>query len=55
MAQDDKKPTGPDLTKGVASAELADGAMLTGTVGEEEVLLVRQNGKLSAIGAHCTH
>ena len=55
MAQDDKKPSGPDLTKGVASSELADGKMLTGLVGEDEVLLVRQDGTVHAIGAHCTH
>jgi NADPH-dependent 2,4-dienoyl-CoA reductase/sulfur reductase-like enzyme/nitrite reductase/ring-hydroxylating ferredoxin subunit len=55
MTQDDKKPAGPDLTKGVASSELTDGKMLTGVVGDEEVLLVRQNGAVHAIGAHCTH
>ena len=55
MAQDDKKPSGPDLTKGIPSADLAEGAMLTGYIGDDEVLLVRQAGKVSAIGAHCTH
>jgi NADPH-dependent 2,4-dienoyl-CoA reductase/sulfur reductase-like enzyme/nitrite reductase/ring-hydroxylating ferredoxin subunit len=55
MAQDDKKPSGPDLTKGIASGDLAEGKMLTGLVGEEEILLVRQNGAVHAIGAHCTH
>jgi NADPH-dependent 2,4-dienoyl-CoA reductase/sulfur reductase-like enzyme/nitrite reductase/ring-hydroxylating ferredoxin subunit len=55
MAQDDNKPAGPDLTKGVASSDLAEGKMLTGIVGGEEVLLVRQNGAVRAIGAHCTH
>lgn len=55
MAQDDKKPAGPDLTKGVASGDLADGKMLVGVVGDDEVLLVRQNGAVHAIGAHCTH
>jgi apoptosis-inducing factor 3 len=55
MAQDDKQPAGPDLTKGIASTELADGKMLTGLVGGDEVLLVRQHGAVHAIGAHCTH
>ena len=55
MTQDDKKPSGPDLTKGVASTELADGQMLSGLVGDDEVLLVRQGGTVHAIGAHCTH
>src|SRR6185437_13498957 len=55
MAQDDKKPSGPDLTLGIPSTDLADGAMLTGHIGGEEVLLVRQAGKISAVAAHCTH
>jgi len=52
MADDDK---GPDLARGIASADLAEGAMLTGHVGEEEVLLVRNGGTVSALAAHCTH
>ncbi|HEY7998861.1 MAG TPA: FAD-dependent oxidoreductase [Pseudolabrys sp.] len=55
MAQDDKKPSGPDLTLGIPSTDLADGAMLTGHIGDEEVLLVRHGGKISAVAAHCTH
>jgi NADPH-dependent 2,4-dienoyl-CoA reductase/sulfur reductase-like enzyme/nitrite reductase/ring-hydroxylating ferredoxin subunit len=55
MVQDDKKPTGPDLAKGIASGDLADGKMLVGMVGDVEVLLVRQNDAVHAIGAHCTH
>jgi len=52
---EDKQPSGPDLTQGIAASALAEGAMLTGRVGEEEVLLARHGGKLSAVGAHCTH
>lgn len=55
MAQDDKKPGGPDLSKGIASSDLADGGMLAGHVGDDEVVLVRHGGKVSAIAAHCTH
>jgi NADPH-dependent 2,4-dienoyl-CoA reductase/sulfur reductase-like enzyme/nitrite reductase/ring-hydroxylating ferredoxin subunit len=55
MAQDDQKPAGPDLTKGIATSELPDGKMLVGVVDGEEVLLVRRNGSVHAIGAHCTH
>jgi NADPH-dependent 2,4-dienoyl-CoA reductase/sulfur reductase-like enzyme/nitrite reductase/ring-hydroxylating ferredoxin subunit len=55
MAQDDQKPAGPDLTQGIASTDLAEGKMLTGTVGGEDMLLVRQGGALHAISAHCTH
>jgi len=55
MAQDNEKPSGPDLSQGVASSDLQEGGMLTGRVGEDEVLLVRHGGKVSAVGAHCTH
>src|SRR5689334_3108502 len=55
MAGDEKKPSGPDLTQGFPSADLADGAMLTGHVGDDEVLVARQGGKIFALGAHCTH
>ena len=55
MSEDDKKPAGPDLTKGIAATDLKDGGMLTGRVGDDEVLLVRHGGKVSAVGAHCTH
>jgi NADPH-dependent 2,4-dienoyl-CoA reductase/sulfur reductase-like enzyme/nitrite reductase/ring-hydroxylating ferredoxin subunit len=55
MAQDDKKPGGPDLSKGIASSDLADGGMLAGHVGDDEMLLVRHGGKVSVIAARCTH
>jgi apoptosis-inducing factor 3 len=55
MAQDDKKPGGPNLAQGIPATDLADGAMLTGHVGDDEVLLVRHGGKISAVAAHCTH
>jgi NADPH-dependent 2,4-dienoyl-CoA reductase/sulfur reductase-like enzyme/nitrite reductase/ring-hydroxylating ferredoxin subunit len=55
MAQNDQAPGGPDLTQGIPAADLKEGGMLTGHVGGEEVLLVRHGGKVSAVGAHCTH
>jgi len=55
MAEPDAKPSGPDLTQGVMLAELADGGMLAGHVGEEEVLLARVGDEVFAIGAHCSH
>jgi apoptosis-inducing factor 3 len=55
MADDQAKPSGPDLTQGIASSELADGRMLVGHVGEEKVLLVRQGSQLFAVGAECSH
>src|SRR6185437_1407015 len=53
--QDDQKPKGPDLAAGIPASDLPDGAMLTGHVGDDEVLLVRRDGALYAVGAHCTH
>ncbi len=54
MAQEQTAPRGPDLTKGVALADFADGR-LVGHVGDEEVLLVRSGSDVFAIGAHCSH
>ena len=55
MASDDKGPTGPDLSKGVSAGDLPDGGMMAGHIGDDEILLVRQNGTLYALSAHCTH
>lgn len=55
MASSSDKPSGPDLTYGLALSELADGAKLVGHVGEDEVLLVRRGAEVFAVGAHCTH
>jgi apoptosis-inducing factor 3 len=55
MAQDQAETRGPDLTQGIALAELADGGKLVGHVGEEEILLVRRGTEVLAVGAHCTH
>jgi len=52
---DEKKPAGPDLTKGISLSAIADGEPLLGHVGDEPVLLVRQGGDVFAIGAECTH
>src|SRR5205814_3967409 len=45
----------PDLKAGIPDQALADGEMLVGHVGEEQVLLARRGGELFAIGATCTH
>lgn len=45
----------PDLTKGIAMAQLPDGGMLAGHVGDEAVLLLRRGALLYAIGATCSH
>src|SRR3974390_3746732 len=52
---DDHKASKPDLTHGIAGTELVEGAMLAGHVGGDEVLLVRRNGAVYAIGAQCMH
>jgi len=46
---------GPDLTQGVRVADLGDGQMLAGRVGDEAVLLAHHGGEFFAIGATCTH
>src|SRR5215469_9620654 len=45
----------PDLRNGIADGDLADGAMLVGEVGDEQVLLARRGPEVFAIGAVCTH
>jgi len=55
MAEDHKQPDGPDLTQGIPLADLPDGGMLAGQVGEETVLLARRGEEVFAIGATCTH
>lgn len=46
---------GPDLSAGVALAELPDGGKLLGHVGDEAVLLVRRGAEVFAVGARCSH
>jgi apoptosis-inducing factor 3 len=55
MATEEKKPGGPDLSAGIPAGDLAEGAMLSGHIGDDEVLLVRQRGRVFALSAHCTH
>ena len=55
MTSEPSTMTGPDLTSGIAFAELADGGMLAGHAGNEQVLLVRRGTEIFAIGAECTH
>ncbi len=51
---DQTTPQGPDLSQGVKLSDLADGKLL-GHVGEEDVLLVRGESGVFAVGAYCTH
>ena len=55
MADNQTKPSGPDLSKGIALSELGDGKMLAGHVGSDEILLARQGSKIFAVDAHCSH
>lgn len=55
MAGDVTTPTGPDLAGGVPVADLPEGGMLAGHVGDEAVLLARSGGEVFAVGAACTH
>src|SRR5262244_2613790 len=45
----------PDFKHGAPLATIPDGRGLLGTLGEQEVLLVRRGAQLFAVGAHCTH
>jgi len=47
--------SGPNLSEGVALAELSDGKMLLGHAAGEAVLLARQGDEIFAVGATCTH
>src|ERR1700733_9788174 len=55
MSAEQSKPTGPDLTKGVAADEIPDGGMIGGHVGDDAVLIARSGDEIFAIGATCTH
>ena len=55
MAEAAAEPSGPDLTQGVALADLADGGKIVGHAGGEPILLVRSGREIFAVGAQCTH
>ena len=52
-APDDK--TAPDLSLGIPGADLGEGKPLLGDVAGDPVVLVRDNGRVYAVGASCTH
>jgi NADPH-dependent 2,4-dienoyl-CoA reductase/sulfur reductase-like enzyme len=53
--KEEKKLSGPDLSKGVPSADLPSEGMLIGHVDNDDVLLVRSRGEVFAVSPHCTH
>jgi apoptosis-inducing factor 3 len=55
MSEENRQSAGPDLTKGVPTADLAGDRMILGRVADEAILLARSGGALFAIGAECTH
>jgi NADPH-dependent 2,4-dienoyl-CoA reductase/sulfur reductase-like enzyme/nitrite reductase/ring-hydroxylating ferredoxin subunit len=55
MSAEQSKPKGPNLSDGVALADLPDGGMIGGHVGDDAVLLVRCGSEIFAIGATCSH
>ena len=55
MSEEAKELAGPDFTKGVPNADLAEGGMILGQVAGEAVLLARSGGAVFAIGAECSH
>ena len=52
---EENQPSGPDFSRGVPLADIADGGMLAGHVGGEPALLARRGREVFAIGAECTH
>ena len=52
---DQQKPSGPDLSKGIAASDVPDDGMFVGHVGDENVLLARRDGQIFALSAKCTH
>lgn len=54
MADQQARPSGPDLAAGVSLGEFS-GATLLGHVGDQEVVLVRSGEEIFALDAHCTH
>src|SRR5690242_7436750 len=47
--------SGPDLTQGVPETDVREGVPLLGHVDGEAVVLVRDAGRVYALGATCTH
>jgi NADPH-dependent 2,4-dienoyl-CoA reductase/sulfur reductase-like enzyme/nitrite reductase/ring-hydroxylating ferredoxin subunit len=55
MSEDNSKPKGPDLVQGIPAADIPDGGMIGGHVGDEGVLLARRGQEIFAIGSICSH
>jgi NADPH-dependent 2,4-dienoyl-CoA reductase/sulfur reductase-like enzyme/nitrite reductase/ring-hydroxylating ferredoxin subunit len=55
MTAEPSKPKGPNLARGVAVADIPDGGMVGGHVGDDAVLLARRGNEMFAIGSTCSH
>ncbi|MBN3819961.1 Rieske 2Fe-2S domain-containing protein, partial [Paraburkholderia sp. Se-20369] len=55
MTDHASSPGDPDLALGIPLADLPDGGMVAGHVGDAPVLLVRRAGTCLAVGATCSH
>ena len=51
MSEENRQPAGPDLTKGIPTADLGEGGMILGHVLGDAVLVARSGGRLFAIEA----
>src|SRR5205085_1533698 len=47
--------SGPDLKQGVADADVREGVPLLGHADGDAIVLVRDGGRVHAVGATCTH
>jgi len=52
---DPESPSKPDFRIGFAIGDLAEGAMVTGRVDNEDAILIRRGGEFFVVGAYCTH
>lgn len=55
MATKDKESLGPDLSEGINESELQDGIPFGGHLGDDDIVLVRRDQAIYALGASCTH
>ena len=55
MKSADSNAPKPDLSAGTPASSLADGQMIVGKVGDDEVLLARAGDQFFAVRPYCTH
>jgi nitrite reductase/ring-hydroxylating ferredoxin subunit len=55
MSAEQSKPKGPNLAEGVVLADIPEGGMVAGHVGDDAVLLARRGNEIFAIGSTCSH